>query len=114
MFATVQGEIKTVLHKFTIDLPRKMGLGQRSVKSFADHRMIKRKSYINKCVENAINHFIINDILNVNGIIIAGSSTFQDEIQLVLDERLRKVVIKTLQINYGMDPGLDQAVKLFI
>jgi peptide chain release factor subunit 1 len=67
LFGTLQGNTREVLHKFTVDLPKKHGRGGQSALRFARLRMEKRHNYVRKVAETAVTHFIANDRPNVSG-----------------------------------------------
>lgn len=114
LYATLQGNTRTILHKFTVDLPKKHGRGGQSALRFARLRMEKRHNYVRKCAELAVNHFITDNKCNVTGLVLAGSADFKTDLQNsdFFDPRLRKQVIKTVDVSYGMDPGFNQAIEL--
>jgi peptide chain release factor subunit 1 len=114
LYATLQGNTRTVLHKFTVDLPKKHGRGGQSALRFARLRLEKRHNYVRKCAEMAVQFFITDNKCNVAGLVLAGSADFkQDLLQSELfDPRLVKAVIKTVDVSYGMDPGFNQAIEL--
>ena len=51
---------------------------------------------------------------NVNGLIFAGSADFKDVLagSELLDARLKKIIIKHVDISYGMESGFQQAIEL--
>lgn len=53
LFGTLQGNTREVLHKFTVDLPKKHGRGGQSALRFARLRMEKRHNYVRKVAEVA-------------------------------------------------------------
>ena len=114
LYATLQGNTRTVLHKFTVDLPKKHGRGGQSALRFARLRMEKRHNYVRKCAEMAVTFFISDNKCNVAGLVLAGSADFKTELLLsdLFDPRLQKAVIKTVDVSYGMDPGFNQAIEL--
>ena len=63
----LQGNTREVLHKFTVDLPKKHGRGGQSALRFARLRMEKRHNYVRKVAETAVTHFITNDKPNCSG-----------------------------------------------
>ena len=103
-----------MLHKFTVDLPKKHGRGGQSALRFARLRMEKRHNYVRKCAEMAVTFFISDNKCNVAGLVLAGSADFKTELLLsdLFDPRLQKAVIKTVDVSYGMDPGFNQAIEL--
>ena len=56
-----------MLHKFTVDLPKKHGRGGQSALRFARLRMEKRHNYVRKVAETAVQLFVTNDKANVSG-----------------------------------------------
>lgn len=114
LYATLQGNTRTVLHKFTVDLPKKHGRGGQSALRFARLRLEKRHNYVRKVAEVAVNCFITDDRPNVRGLVLAGSAEFKNDLQTDdnFDPRLLKVVIKTVDVSYGMEAGFNQAIEL--
>lgn len=114
LYATLQGNTRTVLHKFTVDLPKKHGRGGQSALRFARLRMEKRHNYVRKCAEMAVSFFITDNKCNVAGLILAGSADFKTDLfqSDMFDPRLQKAVIRTVDVSYGMDPGFNQAIEL--
>ena len=114
LYATLQGNTRSILHKFTVDLPKKHGRGGQSALRFARLRLEKRHNYVRKCAEIAVQFFITDNKVNVNGLVLAGSADFKTELlnSDMFDPRLQKAVIKTVDVSYGMDPGFNQAIEL--
>merc|ERR1719356_1793192 len=82
LFGTLQGNTRDVLHKFTVDLPKKHGRGGQSALRFARLRMEKRHNYVRKVAETATQLFITDGQRpNVAGLVMAGSSEFKYDIQ---------------------------------
>ena len=48
LFGTLQGNNREILHKFTVDLPKKHGRGGQSALRFARLRLEKRHNYVRK------------------------------------------------------------------
>jgi len=114
LFGTVSGNTREVLHKFTVDLPKKHGRGGQSAVRFARLRMEKRHNYIRKVAEVAVQNFITNDKVNVAGLILAGSADFKNELNRsdLFDPRLQDKVIKIVDVSYGGENGFNQAIEL--
>lgn len=115
LYGTLQGNTRAILHKFTVDLPKKHGRGGQSALRFARLRLEKRHNYVRKVAEIAVNMFIGSDNkVNVKGIVLAGSADFKSDLARDdnFDPRLLKAVIKTVDVSYGMDPGFNQAIEL--
>jgi peptide chain release factor 1 len=82
LFGTLSGNAREVLHKFTVDLPKKHGRGGQSALRFARLRLEKRHNYVRKVAEEAVRLFITNDKCNVAGLILAGSADFKTELSI--------------------------------
>ena len=55
LFGTLCGNTREILHKFTVDLPKKHGRGGQSALRFARLRMEKRHNYVRKvCTSHAL------------------------------------------------------------
>ncbi|OCH90624.1 peptide chain release factor eRF/aRF subunit 1 [Obba rivulosa] len=114
LFGTVAGNTREVIHKFTVDLPKKHGRGGQSALRFARLRDEKRHNYVRKVAELAVQHFITNDKVNVTGLVLAGSADFKTELSLsdMFDPRLATKVIKVVDVSYGGENGFNQAIEL--
>jgi peptide chain release factor subunit 1 len=114
LYATLQGNTRSILHKFTVDLPKKHGRGGQSALRFARLRLEKRHNYVRKVAEMAVNYFISDNKCNVTGLILAGSADFKEVLlnSDLFDPRLAKNVLRTVDVSYGMEPGFNQAVEL--
>lgn len=110
VFATLQGNVKNVLQQISVDLPKKHGRGGQSSVRFARLRVEKRNAYIKKVGEIVTSLFLTNNVMNVEGLILAGQSDLKNELMQVLDSRVQ--VIKTVDTNYGGEDGLNQAIEL--
>ncbi|NP_001104641.1 Eukaryotic peptide chain release factor subunit 1-like [Danio rerio] len=114
LFGTLQGNTKEVLHKFTVDLPKKHGRGGQSALRFARLRMEKRHNYVRKVAETAVQLYVSNDKVNVVGLVLAGSADFKTELSQsdMFDPRLQVKVLKLVDICYGGENGFNQAIEL--
>lgn len=114
LFGTLQGNTREVLHKFTVDLPKKHGRGGQSALRFARLRMEKRHNYVRKVAETAVQLFISNDKPNIAGLVLAGSADFKTELSQsdMFDPRLQSKVIKLVDVSYGGENGFNQAIEL--
>ncbi|KAI4577187.1 hypothetical protein MJG53_004992 [Ovis ammon polii x Ovis aries] len=114
LFGTLQGNTREVLHKFTVDLPKKHGRGGQSALRFARLRMEKRHNYVRKVAETAGQLFISGDKVNVAGLVLAGSADFKTELSQsdMFDQRLQSKVLKLVDISYGGENGFNQAIEL--
>jgi len=114
LFGTLCGNTRDVLHKFTVDLPKKHGRGGQSALRFARLRMEKRHNYVRKVAETAVQMFISNDKVNVAGLVIAGSADFKSELSQsdMFDGRLQAKILKVVDVSYGGENGFNQAIEL--
>jgi len=114
LFGTLQGNTREVLHKFTVELPKKHGRGGQSALRFARLRMEKRHNYVRKVAEVATQMFISNDKVTTAGLILAGSADFKTELSQsdMFDPRLQGKIIKMVDISYGGENGFNQAIEL--
>ncbi len=110
LFGTLSGNTREVIHKFTVDLPKKHGRGGQSALRFSRLRDEKRHNYVRKVAELAVQHFITNDKVNVTGLVLAGSADFKTELSQsdMFDPRLASKVIKVVDVSYGGENGFNQ------
>ncbi|CAK0785096.1 Ethylene-responsive transcription factor 13 [Coccomyxa viridis] len=114
LFGTLSGNTREVLHKFTVDLPKKHGRGGQSALRFARLRMEKRHNYVRKVAETAVQFFISGDRPNVAGLVLAGSAEFKSELSEsdMFDQRLKAAVLAVVDVSYGGENGFNQAIEL--
>jgi len=114
LFGTLSGNSREVLHRLTVDLPKKHGRGGQSALRFARLRLEKRHNYLRKVAELTVQFFITNDKVNVAGLILAGLADFKTELATsdMLDQRLQTKIIKIVDVSYGGDNGFNQAIEL--
>lgn len=110
LFGVLAGNTREVLHKFTVDLPKKHGRGGQSALRFSRLRDEKRHNYVRKVAELSVQHFITNDKVNVTGLVLAGSADFKTELGQsdMLDQRLAAKIIKVVDVSYGGENGFNQ------
>ena len=130
LFGVLAGNTRTVLHKFTVDLPKKHGRGGQSALRFARLRLEKRHNYVRKVAETATQCFISVDRVrcrrvcpgaaayvsraraqpNVSGLVLAGSAEFKQKLSGsdLFDPRLNAVVVKIVDVSYGGENGFNQ------
>lgn len=114
LYGTVQGSAREVLHKFSVDLPKKHGRGGQSALRFARLRLEKRHNYVRKVAELATQLFVPSgQTPNIQGLVLAGSADFKSELMRsdLFDQRLAKIVIKMVDVSYGGEQGFQQAVE---
>lgn len=114
LYGTVQGSNREILHKFSVDLPKKHGRGGQSALRFARLRLEKRHNYVRKVAELATQLFVSDGQRpNVQGIVLAGSADFKSELMRsdLFDQRLAKIVVKMVDVSYGGEQGFNQAIE---
>lgn len=116
LFGTLSGNTREVLHKFSVDLPKKHGRGGQSALRFARLRMEKRHNYVRKTAELATQFFInpATSQPNVSGLILAGSADFKSELSQsdMFDQRLQTKILKVVDVSYGGENGFNQAIEI--
>lgn len=116
LFGTLSGNTREVLHKFTVDLPKKHGRGGQSALRFARLRMEKRHNYVRKTAELATQLYInpATSQPNVSGLILAGSADFKTELSQsdMFDPRLQAKILNVVDVSYGGENGFNQAIEL--
>merc|ERR1711934_694863 len=114
MFGTLSGNTREIIHKVSVELPKKHGRGGQSAMRFARLRLEKRHNYVVKIAELANSLFLTNDKINVSGLILAGSADFKTVLSAndVFDNRLSTKVLAIVDIAYGGENGFNQAIEL--
>ena len=104
LFGTLSGNTREVLHKFSVELPKKHGRGGQSALRFARLRLEKRHNYVRKVAETATQIFVPGgDRPNVAGIVLAGSAEFKNDLSVsdLFDPRLKAIVLSVVDVSYG-------------
>lgn len=67
-----------------------------------------------KVGELATKYFIENNALNVEGIVLGGASNFKSDLEKseILDDRIKQKVLTIVDISYGGENGLMEAIQL--
>jgi len=114
LFGTLQGSQRTIVTKFSVELPKKHGRGGQSSVRFARLRVEKRHNYLRRVAETCTTVFITNDRPNVAGLVLAGSAEFKQQLATsdLFDARLRPIVVAIVDISYGGELGFNQAIEL--
>ena len=114
LFGAVSGNTRTVLQKFSVDLPKKHRRGGQSALRFARLREEARHNYVRKVAELAAQHYITDNKVNVAGLVLAGSADFKTELSQtdMLDYRLGPKIVSVVDVSYGGENGFNQAIEL--
>jgi peptide chain release factor subunit 1 len=113
-WATLQGNTREIISKFSVDLPKKHGRGGQSSNRFANTREEKRAAYVKKVCEGSTACFITDDRPNIAGIVLGGYADFKTRVaeSQFFDERLKRIIVNVVDISYGGEQGLNQAIDL--
>lgn len=114
LYGVVTGNHRTTLQTISVDLPQKHNKGGQSANRYARLCQESRHNYVTKAAEFATHHFISNNKPNVSGLILAGSADFKDKLYKsdLFDPRLKKVVLKLVDVCYSGENGFNQAIEL--
>merc|ERR1711937_681040 len=114
LFGTLSGNTREIIHKVSVELPKKHGRGGQSAMRFARLRLEKRHNYVVKIAELSNSLFLTNDRINVTGLILAGSADFKNVLSAndVFDARLQAKILTIVDIAYGGENGFNQAIEL--
>lgn len=114
LFAILQGNNTEILQKISVDLPKKHRKGGQSSVRFARLREESRHNYIRKVAELTNKYFIKDDKPNIAGIVFAGNADFKTVLSEtdLLDKRLKPAILAVLDVSYGGENGLNEAITL--
>lgn len=115
LFGILKGNKKEILHKITVDLPKKHGRGGQSAMRFSRLRVEKRFVFLKKVAELANLYFIEeNQKVTIKGLILAGSGEFKNELSSsdIFDPRLKTKILQIIDIAYGGEAGFNQAIEV--
>ncbi|CAM8915875.1 unnamed protein product [Rhodiola kirilowii] len=104
LFGTLSGNTRDILHKFTVDLPKKHGRGGQSALRMEKTAELATQFYINPATSQP----------NVAGLILAGSADFKTELSQsdLFDPRLQAKILNVVDVSYGGENGFNQAIEL--
>ncbi|KAI5170776.1 peptide chain release factor subunit 1 [Nematocida sp. LUAm3] len=113
LFAVLSGNSKEIKQQISVELPKKHGRGGQSSVRFARLRVEKRHNYLRKVAEIATQIYITNNKPNVNALILAGNADFKTDLAQsdMFDQRLKSIVAKIVDVAYGGENGLNQAIE---
>jgi len=113
-FHLLSGNSSKLVYRLEVNLPPKHGRGGQSQKRFERNREIKRGWYSSRIAEAAMSYFIdpVTCVPNVTGLVLAGSAQLKEEVLLKLDQRLSRIVIAVVDVQYAGVSGFNQAVSL--
>ncbi|VAH68884.1 unnamed protein product [Triticum turgidum subsp. durum] len=116
LFGTLSGNTREVLHKFSVDLPKKHGRGGQSTLRFSRLRVETRHNYVRRTAELATRFFIdpATSQPNVSGLILAGCADLKTELSQsdLFDQRLAAKILKVVTVSHGGEDGFNQAIEI--
>jgi peptide chain release factor subunit 1 len=113
LIAELCGDRYDILYHYKdANLPSKHNKGGQSALRFERLTKEARANYVRKAAENVNNLLIKENEIKVDSIIVAGNASFKFALleSQILDDRIKKKVIKTLDIAYGGEAGLRDAI----
>jgi len=114
-FHTLTGRDRQTVFKWDgVTLPKKHGRGGQSKQRFERIREQKRGWYVSKVAELATQHFInqSTNVPSIAGLIIGGSADLKMELKKKLDQRIERIVVGTVDVQYSGEAGFNQALTI--
>ena len=111
---TVCGTDTKRVVRYDVQLTSKTRRGGQSALRFSRLRQEQKDNFIRKSTELCKKYFLKDsNIPLVKGIIIAGSAHFKDKLAIspLLDGRLKKIILKVIEVSYGDKNGFEQALE---
>ncbi|KAJ5070614.1 eukaryotic peptide chain release factor subunit 1 [Anaeramoeba ignava] len=114
LFGVLCGNHKTIIHRFSVYLPKKHGRGGQSAPRFSRIRKEKRQHYLTMVSELATHHFITNEKPNIYKLVIAGSADLKKELanSSLFHPKLSDIILQIVSVSYGGDNGFNEAINL--
>lgn len=108
----VTGHQQDRVAHFAVSLPTKSRRGGQSALRFSRLRDEAFKNYVRKIGEALVQTFISDNTVNVEGIYFCGSGDIKNEVfkDTYFDPRIQRKVIKIVDIQYGGNRGLQEAL----
>jgi len=111
-FYVLAGKHRETLFEWSkVNLPNKHHRGGQSQNRMARIREEKRGVYVNRVAELAVDHFITNDLPNVQGLVLAGCADLKSEMASRLDPRLKAVVLGVIDVQYNGISGFNECIE---
>ena len=113
LYGTLAGNHREILHKFSVDLPKKHGRGGQSALRFARLRLEKRQNYVTKVAEIAkCSSPTTRSTSRGSSSPARPTSRTTSSRRTCFDQRLVAKIIKTVDVSYGGENGFNQAIEL--
>ncbi len=112
MLVTLSGNNRQVLDKKDVNLMTKSSRGGQSSNRYARLRDEERNAYVKMVCERLRLNLVVNNKVNVEGIIMAGSASIKDDIlnHNSLDPLIKRKVLSVVDVAYGGLIGFNHAV----
>ena len=110
--ATLCDNVKKILHKFTVDLPKKHGRGGQSKLRFERLAEEARHNFRTKSREIIERFFFDGCRPVVDGIILAGSGSMKNKLKPTLRIEIQNLIRATTDVSANFDQGLNEAINL--
>lgn len=113
LFAKVQGNNKEVIKEIEAHLPNKHNKGGQSSVRFGRLHQQARDDWVKKVAHKCNDYYLAENKVNVFGLVLAGSAEFKHELKdnLNLDKRIQKAVCAIVDVSYGSESGLNEALQ---
>lgn len=115
LFGTLSGTTREVLHKFSVNLPKIHGRGEKAALQFAQFHK-ECQLYIENIAELATQYYInpLTGQPNVTGLILAGLGDLKTELRQshMFDPRLETKILKVVHVSLGGDYGFSRAIEM--
>jgi peptide chain release factor subunit 1 len=112
---TLSGTQKRCLWSVNVNLPKKHGRGGQSKQRFERQREEKRDWYVKIIAKRCVKEFIdqTTNKPKIVGLILAGNADFKTVLSKcsTLDPRLKNVIIRVADIQYGGSRGFEEAIR---
>lgn len=112
LIAKIEGTQKKILVSKDVQLPKKHKMGGQSAPRFQHTHINKLDAYVKMSGEAATVSFISDNRPNIKGLFIAGNGELKYKLSTspFLDERLKGILIKTIDIQSESEAGLSEAI----
>jgi len=102
---------RRVLARLTVSLPAKHGRGGQSAARFGRARINARRDWCKRVAESAYQAFVKNaDELIISSLILAGAADLKDDVSKKLDDKLKSVIVASVDTCYGGDAGFREVI----
>eukprot|EP00477_Mikrocytos_mackini_P000570 GAHX01000608.1.p1 GENE.GAHX01000608.1~~GAHX01000608.1.p1 ORF type:complete len:434 (+),score=90.18 GAHX01000608.1:41-1342(+) len=116
LIGQINGNHQEVLKIYTVELPKKHNKGGQSAMRYGRLRIEKRLAFVRKTAEAVNKLFIESDgsRVKIKGLIVGGPASLKNDFaeDIMLDGRLRRILLKVVDTAQGLKEGFRQAIEL--